>query len=353
MIEPSPELRTWIFSRKAFDTRDKAEELMDYIMGSDLFRPNQYGQYEPLKPLTEEKLDEAIEMIVNEEGQRANRRAVSSSIFLERTVRPRCSFHVDWSRLPHKAFDLSSYRLDQGELRKPSMLDSWIGFSLGLITLHEAWFALIALGEETYEKNFLTWHTRHPRARDPQKGITNQSGVGLRLMEGIPGVYWGNYFNAFYVDWFGREKFETLPCVEKRWLEKGGIFFTTAETPFEWNTAEARAMEEAVKDHLGRDAFFDITAVREALAELEPIPEAVKPEQLQPPRRVPEFPFKVEPPPMKPIEEQVKDARRYFENQGFTFEKREGEKLFFRDERGGLMVITVGPGRKVEYFPKV
>ena len=120
--------------------------------------------------------------------------------------------------------------------------------------------------------------------RPPEYRVTGRGGgIGVKLEEGIPGVFWGNYFGPFYVDWFGREKFDDLPCVEKRWLDSGGIFFTTAATPFEWNTPAARQMQQAVKDHLGREAFFDSETVIARVRQLEPIPDYSEPEQFQSP----------------------------------------------------------------------
>jgi hypothetical protein len=156
------------------------------------------------------------------------------------------------------------------------------------------------------------------------------------------------------VVWFGREKFETLPCIEKRWLDTGGIFFTTADTPFEWDSPAARELQEAVKQHLGANAFFDIETVRALVRELEPIPETMKPEQFQPPRRVPVFPFEIQSPVHKPLEEELQEARAYFESQGFEFVNLvDGKTLVFHDEKGGVTRVTVGPGGTVEYQPNI
>ena len=179
-------------------------------------------------------------------------------------------------------------------------------------------------------------------------------GVGVKLEEGIPGVFWGNYFGPFYVDWFGRGKFDDLPCVEKRWLDTGGIFFTTAATPFDWNTPAARQMQQAAMEHLGRDAFFDSETVFARVRQLEPIPHNFEPEQFQTPRRLPDFPFKVTPPHNQtmPVEEQLADARQTFEGQGYTLIEESEKTLLFRDEEGGMLRVTVGVGGSIEFLPQ-
>ena len=194
------------------------------------------------------------------------------------------------------------------------------------------------------------WARAFPKIQGHRQG----GAVGVELERGIPGVYWGNYFGPFYVDWFGRKKIEELPCVEKRWLDSGGIFFTTAPTPFDWNSPVARQIQQAVKEHLGEDAFYDFETVRSCVRELEPMPNRIEPEQFQTPRRVPDFPFTVSPPhsQTKPIEEQLAEARQEFESQGYALIEENGRTLLFRDESGGILRVTVGEGGSIEFLPQ-
>jgi hypothetical protein len=352
MKKPASRLSVRIFSRKSFDTEKEASVLMDYLVHNPRFSPNRYGEFEPRSRLADENYSEVIKMIINKTGQELNSSRISTSVVFERSEDPKCVYRVEWSRLPHRAFDISNYSIHQEYISEEEMLSSWLDYSMGLVAIHDAWFSIFALGTETHEKNFLTWYTQHPRAKDPKRGITNQRGIGFDLMQGIPGVYWGNYYGPFYVDWFGHEKFDDLPCLKRSWLDNGGMFFTTAESPFDWNTPNAVRVQQTVKEHLGTDAFFDIQVIREALAEIGPIPEIIKPEQLQPPRRIPEFPFKMEAPEKKPFVQEVEEARQYFESQGFSLESLEGNTITFSDETGGITKVTVGPGGKVEYYPK-
>lgn len=101
------------------------------------------------------------------------------------------------------------------------------------------------------------------------------------------------------------------------------------QTPFEWQTPEAIALQTAIKEHLGKDAFFDIEMVKDVLSEAEPLPERIKPEFLQAPRRLPEFPFDLTPPRRKSIDEQIEDARAHFEGHGFTYQGLVEKKLLF------------------------
>lgn len=351
--EPMPQFNLDTYSRATFDTEERAREVVNYLLAYPRFTPNRFGECEPFRRLTPEWVEQVVSLIVNRAGQELDPERVHSMVHFERTRHPECSCTVAWSKLPHRAFSLSWYIVKEDFIQEQSHLAEWLEFAFGLLRLHEAWYARFALDVESLQKNFLIWRRQHPRAKDPQQGVECARGVGVDLEKGIPGVYWGNYFGPFYVEWFGREKFETLSCVEKRWLDTGGIFFTTAPTPFDWDTAEARQLQQAVKEHLGADAFFDMETVRRVVRELEPLPETMEPEQLQPPRRIPEFPFQVEPPRYKPIEEELKEARHYFERQGYTVEKVEGRTITFRDAQGGILRVTVGPGGWVEYQPNL
>lgn len=350
MNESSTVLRAWLYSRTNFDTEDHARKLVSYLLAQPRFAPDHYGDND--RTLTPERIDDAVSLIVNRVGQELDLERAFSMVFFERKRPPLCSYRVEWSKLPHRAFALSSYDIKCEFIKLPEEVNDWLDFIFGLLELHDAWYALFALDVETQAKNYLSWHRLSARARDQRKGVQGSRGVGVELNKGIPGVYWGNYFGPFYVDWFGHERLESLPCLEKRWLPTGGIFFTTAPTPFDWDTREACELQRGVRDHLGADAFFDIDTVRWVLSALEPIPDSMEPEQLQPPRRIPPFPFPLEKPTRKPVEEEIEEAMRYFVGKGFKYVNREKQTLTFRDYTGGVTRVTVGPDGVVEYWPK-
>ncbi len=352
MTGKMPELWGRVYGRAAFDTEERARRVLELLCRHRRFAPDRFGEYEPLRALTPERMEQAVSLIVQRLLQETNPQRAWSMVLFHRTRRPRCAYTVSWGRLSERPFEVSFYDIEQDFVRRGEQLEEWLGFAFELLALHDAWYALFALEEERQHKNILHWRSRHPRAVDPQKGVEGGRGVGVRLEEGIPGVYWGNYLGPFYVQWFGRDRLESLPCVEKRWLETGGLFFTTATSPFDWDAPPARELQRKVKEHLGAEAFFDMEAVRQKLALLEPLPEGLEPEQLQPPRRLPQFPFTIEPPPRKPLEEEIAEVIGTFEGLGYELESREGRVVVFRDGRGGVVRVTAGAGGSVEYFPK-
>lgn len=91
MIEPSPELRAWIFSRTALDTETQAARLVSYLTRHPRFAPDRFGTHEPLKRLSPDRIGRAVELIVNRAGQELHPDRVLSMVFFERRRSPSCS----------------------------------------------------------------------------------------------------------------------------------------------------------------------------------------------------------------------------------------------------------------------
>jgi hypothetical protein len=87
-------------------------------------------------------------------------------------------------------------------------------------------------------------------------GRTSSTG-GLWLESGLPGIYWANFFGPLYVAFFGREKFQSVPAYYKEELPDGGVLLLTAPSPLDYGRSQVHALEEAIIDHLGREAFFE------------------------------------------------------------------------------------------------
>ncbi len=80
--------------------------------------------------------------------------------------------------------------------------------------------------------------------------------VGQKVMEALPGIFWANFFGPDYVDWFGREQFDRLPCYRLEELPDGGRLILTSPSPLEYDISGET--QEAIKHYLGRPAFGDV-----------------------------------------------------------------------------------------------
>jgi hypothetical protein len=345
------DIKTLIFGRATFSTMDSAMLVLDHLLKGGPFTPQYWGALPPVRnPFNEEHMDEAVKTLINQAGQDFTPDAPSGDIFLERRKKPKVHYRVEWSRGPYTAISKSSYIVEAKALQHNTQLAEWLSFMLPLLEIHEALFAAFYLDAEWEDHNVLRYKTW--RLPDWPNGYNQIGGGGTDLLKELPGIYWGTYFGHFYVDWFGREKFDDLPVVTKQELPGGGIFFTTADTPFEWAKPETQARQAAIKRHLGEDTFFNMGALRSELAKLQqPFPEGFDPVTLAPRARVPEFPFADElKPKEKSREEKITEARRFFESQGFVFRGSEGDVLLFDGKDGSRMQIDLA-NKQIDHFP--
>jgi len=80
---------------------------------------------------------------------------------------------------------------------------------------------------------------------------------GVWLGEFLPGIYWINFFGPTYINFFGKERFVSLPTYYKEELQDGGFMVLTAQSPFDYDKSKTKKLEKEIIAHLGSDAFFD------------------------------------------------------------------------------------------------
>ncbi|MGB1251307.1 MAG: hypothetical protein ACPG8W_11870 [Candidatus Promineifilaceae bacterium] len=313
--QPRPkQIRTTLYSHKKFDTVAHATNLFNYLLSKPMTAPTHWGEASPLRRINKKSKLKFINQFAKIDVADGQKYSLS---FFERKSEPVASYRVTWSDLEDSLFESSTYRISPDDNEELFDLEKWIDFSLGLIEMHDAYYASILLDAEFYDKNMLQYREQI----SAQFTSTAIAPSGTDLSRGVPSVYWGNYFSSFYVDWFGREKFETLPCFEKTWLDNGGIFFTIAPTLFDWDTSEARLYEHQIKQHLGEKAFFDLDTVCTFLEHEEPLAATVSPEFLQPPRWIPDFPFEYSRPSNQPYTKYAPTVMKQFYDDPITMDQ--------------------------------
>lgn len=122
-------------------------------------------------------------------------------------------------------------------------------FFVDLFLVSEGDFGFMTLEKDQKNKNYLITQERLGQC---------MRYVGRDLEKCLPGVYWINIFGRHYVDWFGRERFASVPCFRREELKDGSVLVQSAEDMHYFETEEAVSAEKII-DHLGRDAFFDMT----------------------------------------------------------------------------------------------
>lgn len=116
-----------------------------------------------------------------------------------------------------------------------------------------------AYGYAAHRKDYLA---KNMQITYPSHGNVSrvETWVGRDLSKCMRGIYWANWFGPIYVDFFGRKRMESAPCFWKENLPDGGYLILTSATPFEYDNPDVKAMEQALREHLGVDAFYDISA---------------------------------------------------------------------------------------------
>jgi len=260
-------IRIDFYHRKSFADKQEAALFLNWLLSVRTFAPEKWAPFEPIKnPFDAVHVGEAAESFANFSGmQKAKpQEKWAGLLLLKRTKTPKSSFYLEWNHYQHNPFNICYFDVEAQWVNTQERLETLLGFSDELYSnLGGYWYANIATDEEREEKINLKWF--RPDKAHPSGGYFIEGAPGIFLEKGIPGIFWGNYFGPFYVDWFGRDKFKTLPCSYKKEMPDGGIFFTIAESPSKWNTEEAREMELRIKEHLGADAFFHLQALKESL----------------------------------------------------------------------------------------
>jgi len=169
MILESFGLTLTLYSRVAFDTENRAREMVDYLLKHPRFAPDRGGAFEPLRRLNAERIEQAVFSLVNRAGQEEDPERVMSGYSFERRRDPACSHSIRWERLPHVAFTLSLYRIKEEHIQNAVQINEWLDFTVGVLDRHEAWYAHYALDEEIEEKHFLEWFYLRRKMGDQKK----------------------------------------------------------------------------------------------------------------------------------------------------------------------------------------
>ena len=272
-----------IYGRADFREGHRAEQLLDYLNRQTDFKPNKFDWGEPTRqPFDESHMGTALDIILNEVGNRENPENQYGEILFKKK-KPDQYFLIEWSRRKYYPFSRSVYAVDRKYIQNSDGLPKWIEFSIPLLHIHDAYFACMGYEEEMNEQNSLQWD-------DTGTGKIATGYVGTKLHENIPGIYWCNYFNAFYIGWLGEAKFNALPCVIKRKVGSG-ILFTIAEKPEDWSTPETRVRKKAIYQQLGKEAFFIAEEYKEAAMNAWRAGKIEEPMNYLYKRKVPDFPF--------------------------------------------------------------
>jgi hypothetical protein len=106
------------------------------------------------------------------------------------------------------------------------------------------------------------WKARHWLVRAQADGGENVKKVGLDLEHQLPGVYWWTLFGPDATRFFGRERLLALPCDAVTDLGAAGVACRADPCPQAHALGRPSPNEARLRDAIGAEYFFDITAPR-------------------------------------------------------------------------------------------
>lgn len=147
---------------------------------------------------------------------------------------------------PHP--DRLNMGLDIAFFTKKDQVEHFLQFAKSLYQWGDMFYGFVANRQDYKAQTWL-----------PQQVIIGNKlvgAVGQKVMEALPGIFWANFFGPDYVDWFGRDKFDRLPCYRLEELPDGGRLILTSPSPLDYDASGET--QEALKHYLGRLAFGDV-----------------------------------------------------------------------------------------------
>ena len=179
---------------------------------------------------------------------------------------PKLSYTLSWVRAPGAyPFSQSRYDIESGYVIDAANREAWLQFCWPLLAVHDAWFATICLNEEWLNHNFLTLRKR--RLPDFPDGYRGRPSRRYRVAQWYPRRLLGGP-TLDHSMWTGLDEANSMPCHTWRRgnYRRGASSSPSAPTPYDWQTPETQRRQQAIKEHLGADAFFDIRPIRAKIA---------------------------------------------------------------------------------------
>jgi hypothetical protein len=257
------ELLLKLFSRTPLDD-DAARASLAFLLeyGGGVLRPQECGVYEPFEPFQPDALEQYVGWLTNPGGEFCFRRSsepfslrgcLSNLLLSEIATVPPPIFCTRWSlRLGAAAM------ASQGpDFIKQLLRDA-------CRTAH-ADYGFVATNDDYRTKHFLS----------VKEGVSEvQQYVGDDPEQGIPGLYWMNYFGPLYVDHFGTQKLASLrDHAEVVFLDDRTVYLQFGRLPEDSQVPAMLEHQRAVIRMLGDAAFFDIRDPQRQLV----VPAALRP----------------------------------------------------------------------------
>lgn len=231
---------------KNLGTPVTAKKVYRLLKKHKLFTPERFDEYEPLRKFIEEEGEIGFTKAwMNQSG------TAFGEVMWRRRFSPKGGGSVYIEFGPYAKDNAISQSIHEAICKKENAISRLLDFATELFTELKMTYGIIHHEKDWEEKNMLI------KVPQPDDSLITKA-VGVDWEKYLPGVYWCNFFGKEYVEWFGRKKVLSTPCLDLKELEYGGVRILTYENPLVYQTKEALEAERKIIKHLGEDAFFDI-----------------------------------------------------------------------------------------------
>lgn len=220
---------------------EKAEQFLQMLISEDdIFLPEKYDNREPERfSFDAADITRAVEIWTGP----------TAWLLLKRRKPFHMTTTVEWVYKEQRRFNEIRGSVDARVFEHEEGVGKFLRFAKRVWIWGEATHGYVCHESDWNAKNRFGRPTRVSSGRLVWTG-------GVDLRQGLPGIYWANFFGPQYVDFFGSQKLPSVPAYHKEKLPDGGFVILTARSPLDFGTPAVHALEQAVVDHLGRDAFF-------------------------------------------------------------------------------------------------
>jgi len=225
---------------------EKVSQLL--LERNDDFTPENYDEFEPIKKVFHKDcLRDIINLWVHKRGDMGG----LTNLMFTRKRPYRFLMMVYWMK-SRKAFgNWLSFSIEEKFFEDEKRCSHFLEFAMQLYSILCPAYGIIYHKADYEKKNVRK--TLFDDGNEKSREI-----LGTELTECLPGVYWANFFNPMYVNFWGKEKFSNVPCFSKTKLEDSGYLLVTSSSPLEYVSPNFEIAVSHIIDHLDKNAFFDI-----------------------------------------------------------------------------------------------
>lgn len=228
-----PYIITEIYTQKNINEMEIAKEFLKTLDKAGL-RPWKIGLFEPLKEIY--SFDRAVEMWTTEEPgcyEEDLGMVGKAGGMIGKAKEPNFRFDMHWWRHPSQKSinNISFYMSQKSFTKKRDVLIDLFKYS---ILLFDAFYGYIS--------------HEIPQERQHVTGTIETR---------IPGVFWCNFYENKYVDFFGKKRLLSFPWYKTEAVDNSGIICFLTESPHKELLASDE-LERRAQIHLGIDSFGEL-----------------------------------------------------------------------------------------------